>query len=227
MKRLFLLIIIFLFLITNYLFAHVKHYDKVKYLKYNLFLNNEQIGFHSLDFKKKNDIMEVIGSGSFKVSKLGIDLIKYTTNTQAIYKENQLIQFNSKTIQNDKVKFVKIKLEGKSLDIDGSSYKGKTDSDTMVSSLWNHAIVLKNKQISSISGRIIDQKVRFLGKKKININNKVFETLNFHIFSNDNKPMNKKKINIKIWYDIDTLIWVKASYEKMGHWEYRIKEIKY
>ncbi len=54
----------------------------------------------------------------------------------------------------------------------------------MISSLSNHEIVTKNKQISSESGRIIDQKVKFLGKKKIPINNTAFETLNFHIFSN-------------------------------------------
>ena len=97
----------------------------------------------------------------------------------------------------------------------------------MVSSWWNHEIVTKTKQISSVSGRIIDQKVRFLGKEKVIIDNKVFETLSFHIFSNDNKPMKEKKVNIKIWYDIETLIWIKASYDKLGKWEYRIADIKY
>ena len=88
----------------------------------------------------------------------------------------------------------------------------------MVSSWWNHEIVTKNRQISSVSGRIIDQKVKFLGKKEITIDNKIFKTLNFHVFSNDDKPMKDKKINIKIWYDIDTLIWTKASYQKLGNW---------
>ena len=36
----------------------------------------------------------------------------------------------------------------------------------MISSLWNHEIVTKDKQISSISGRINNQKVKFLGKSK-------------------------------------------------------------
>ena len=39
--------------------------------------------------------------------------------------------------------------------------------------------------------------------------------------------MDKKKINIKIWYDSDSLIWLKASYEKLGKWEYQLAEIKY
>ena len=227
MKKLLILIFTCLILFTNNSFSHVKHYNKVKYLKYNLYLNNELIGHHTFDFIKKNGMLEVNGTGSFKVSKLGIDLMEYTTSSQAIYKENQLLKFNSRTTQNDKKKYVKIELKENTLNIEGSSFKGETDTNSIISSWWNHEIVTKNKQISSISGRIIGQKVRFLGKKKIIIGDKVFETLNFHIFSNDNKPMKEKKLNIKIWYDVETLLWLKASYHKLGEWEYRISDIKY
>ena len=39
--------------------------------------------------------------------------------------------------------------------------------------------------------------------------------------------MKDKKINIKIWYNIEDLLWVKASYEKLGIWEYRLEDVKY
>ena len=227
MKKLYILIFIYLIFSTHNSLAHVKHYSKIKYLKYNVFLNNELIGYHIFNFIKEDEILKVNGEGSFKVSKLGINLMKYMTNSQAVYKDNKLLKFNSTTVQNDKKKYVKIKLEKNALNIDGSSFKGTTEPDTMISSWWNHEIVTKTKQISSVSGRIIDQKVRFLGKEKVIIDNKVFETLSFHIFSNDNKPMKEKKVNIKIWYDIETLIWIKASYDKLGKWEYRIADIKY
>ena len=151
----------------------------------------------------------------------------YKTVSQSIYKENQLIKFVSNTVQNDKEKYVKIELKKNNLIVDGSSFKGVIDKNILLSSLWNHEIVSKNKQISSISGRIIDQKVKFLGKKKIILDKKSFETLNFHIFSDNNKPLNEKKLNIKIWYDEKTLMWVKATYQKLGNWEYRIAEVKY
>ena len=227
MKKLFILIFIYLIFSTHNSLAHVNHYNKIKYLKYNVFLNNELIGYHIFNFIKEDEILKVNGEGSFKVYKLGINLMKYMTNSQAVYKDNKLLKFNSTTVQNDKKKYVKIKLEKNALNIDGSSFKGTTEPDTMVSSWWNHEIVTKNRQISSVSGRIIDQKVKFLGKKEITIDNKIFKTLNFHVFSNDDKPMKDKKINIKIWYDIDTLIWTKASYQKLGNWEYRIEEVKY
>ena len=227
MIRFFVLIYTCLILFAHNSSAHVKHYNKIKYLKYNLFLNNELIGHHVFDFKKKYEMLEVKGEGSFKVSKLGSELMKYISSSQAIYREDQLIKFNSRTTQNSKKKYVKVELKENTLNIDGSSFKGEANKDIMVSSWWNHEIVTKTKQISSVSGRIIDQKVRFLGKEKVIIDNKVFETLSFHIFSNDNKPMKEKKVNIKIWYDIETLIWIKASYDKLGKWEYRIADIKY
>ncbi len=68
------------------------------------------------------------------------------------------------------------------------------------------------------------QKVKFLGKKKIKLNQKVYNSLHLHFLSDDNKPLKKKKINLHVWYDTDTLVWLKMSYEKMGRWEYRLKK---
>jgi len=42
--------------------------------------------------------------------------------------------------------------------------------------------------------------------------------------SDDEKPLNKKKLNMHVWYDTKTLLWLKASYNKFGNWEYRLLE---
>ena len=226
MKRLFLLILIF-FLFNNKLYSHVTHYEKIKLLKYNIYFNDDLVGNHIFNFKKKGNKLEVSEKGFFKVSKFGIDLMKYETKSKSIYEGNQLIKYDSNTMQNDKEKFVSIKFSDNNLDIVGSSFKGKIEPKVPLSSLWNHELVKQNKQISSVSGSINNYKVKFLGKKKIFNKNKSYETLNFHIFSDDQKKMKDKKINIKIWYNIEDLLWVKASYEKLGIWEYRLEDVKY
>ena len=33
-----------------------------------------------------------------------------------------------------------------------------------------------------------------------------------------------KKLNTNIWYDEATFIWLKASFDKTGYWEYRLKK---
>ncbi len=227
MKKLFFVVFSILILFTNTLSAHVNHYSQIKYLKYNIYFNNVIIGYHTFDFTKKDQILEVKGEGRFKLTKLGIDVMNYKTHSRAIYKNNQLIEFKSETIQNDKKKYTNIKATDNSLKIQGSSFNGQTDKDSVISSWWNHEIVTKNKQISSVSGRVMDQKVKFLGKKKIIIKNKNYNAINFHIISDDEKKIDDKKLNIKIWYNSDNLIWLKASYEKFGTWEYRLEEVKY
>ena len=111
----------------------------------------------------------------------------------------------------------------KHFEIDGSSFKGSTASNSIVGSWWNHEIIKKNTQISAVSGRILPQKVEFLGKKELILFDKKYKALKFNFLSNDNKPINKKKINFNVWYDEKTLLWLKMSYEKFGKWEYRLK----
>ena len=111
----------------------------------------------------------------------------------------------------------------KMFDIDGSSFKGQTDSNNIIGSWWNHEIINKNVQISAVSGRILPQKVKFLGKKRIILFDRKYNALKFHFLSNDNEPLKKKKINFNLWYDEESLLWLKMSYEKLGKWEYRLK----
>jgi len=227
MKK-FLTIIVLCFSLFSYNFVsgHVNHYKNLKYLEYELFFNDDLIGSHAFNFSKKGDFLHVDTAGQFKVSKLGINLMKYQTNTKEIYENSQLVEFKSQTIQNDKKKYANLKFnkDENVFEIDGSSFKGKTEVSAIVGSWWNHEIIKKNKQISAVSGRVMPQKVRFLGKKKINLNNQEYNALHFHFLSDDDKPAQKKKINLHVWYDAETLIWLKMSYDKMGRWEYRLKK---
>ncbi len=225
-KSLTIIVLCFSLFFYSFVSSHVDHYKNLKYLEYELFLNDELIGSHIFNFSKKGDLLYVNTAGQFKVSKFGIDLMKYQTNTEEIYKNGQLLEFKSKTTQNDKKKYVNLKFNKKEnmFEVDGSSFKGKTETSAIIGSWWNHEMINKNKQISAVSGRILPQKVRFLGKKKVNLNNQEYNSLHFHFLSDDNKPAQKKKINLNVWYDVETLIWLKMSYEKLGHWEYRLKK---
>jgi hypothetical protein len=69
--------------------------------------------------------------------------------------------------------------------------------------------------------------VKFLGKQEIQIDKKDYKALHFHFLSDDSKPLKEKKLNIHVWYDADTLLWIKSSYAKLGQWEYRLKEVSF
>ncbi len=227
LKKLLIPIIIIFLTYTN-TFSHVDHYSNFKKIEYDLYRNNNLIGFHTFDFLRNNENLTVKSHVEFKISKLGIDLYRYKAISEENYKNMNFHSFKSQTNQNKKEKYVNISLDEfkNELIIDGSSYKGPASKEYIVGTWWNHEIVKAKAQISAISGRIIEQKVTFIGKETININGKDYQTLHFNFASSDETLPKEKKLNTDIWYDEKSLLWVKASFDKTGYWEYRIKKFE-
>ena len=227
MKK-YLLSIALIFIISLEINAHVDHYSKYNYLEYELFRNNKSIGYHKYNFKRNGTNLIIDNEVSFKISKLGVDLYKYYAKGVESYENGIFSGFSSETNQNKKEKYVNITVDhnDKNLIIDGSSFKGKVDKDLIVGTWWNHEIIEKKAQISAVSGRIIEQKVKFIGKEDIKIDDKVYKTLRFNFSSSDPSLSKDKKLNTDIWYEEKTFLWVKAAFDKTGYWEYRLKKVK-
>tara|TARA_E500000331_G_C17101273_1_gene645430 strand:+ start:188 stop:871 length:684 start_codon:yes stop_codon:yes gene_type:complete len=220
------LIFIVLLLLQTNSNAHVEHYDKLNSIEFDIYRNNKLIGSHIFSFQKENDLLLVKSEIKFEIKKLGIVLYKYNVKGTEYYKDGKLIKFDSKTNQNGKEKYVNLYSEEKELIIDGSSYKGKAPMSYLLGTWWNHSIVEAPAQISAVSGRIIKQKVTFLGKETLNIGNKTYESLHFNFSSSDPKLKKDKKLNTDVWYDEKSLNWIKASFNKKGKWEYKLVNIK-
>ena len=225
MKK-YILSIALIFLLSSNINAHVEHYTKYNLLEYELFRNNKLIGYHIYKFKRSGNDLFIDNEVSFKITKLGVDLYKYYAKGVEKYKNGVFSGFNSKTKQNKKEKYVNIKIDptDKNLIIDGSSFKGKVDKDIIIGTWWNHEIVQKKAQISAVSGRIIEQKVEFLGKEEVKIGDKTYKTLRFNFSSSDPSLSKDKKLNTDIWYEEGTYLWIKAAFDKTGYWEYRLKK---
>ncbi len=132
----------------------------------------------------------------------------------------------SNTNQNKKIKNTKITFnkEKDELTISGSENQLISPKEYPVGTWWNHEIIQAKAQISAVSGRIIDQKVTFLGKEKLNLYGKTYNSLRFNISSTDKNLKENKKLNIDVWYEEETYSWLKASFEKSGYWEYKLKK---
>jgi len=206
--------------------AHVQHYEDLNRIEFDIYRNNKHIGTHIFSFKKLEGQLAVESEINFEIKKLGIVFYSYHVKGTEIYKAGKLIKFNSKTNQNDKHKYVNLKLEDGEYTIDGSSYKGKASVAYVLGTWWNHSIVKAKAQISAVSGRIIKQKVTFLGKETIKFGDKSYNTLHYNFSSTDKKLKKEKKLNTDVWYDEKTLNWVKATFNKKGKWEYRLVVIE-
>jgi len=224
MKKNILSIILFL-IFTSQTFSQVQHYENSNLLEYELFRNNKSIGYHNYTFERKNDYLKVKSVIKFNITKLGVDLYNYDAVSQEEYKKNQLIKFSSKTNQNKKIKNTEINFDEKKnkLIITGSENQLTSPKEYPVGTWWNHEITQAKAQISAISGRIIEQKITFVGKENINLYGKSYKALRFNFSSSDVSLPDKKKLNTDVWYEEKTKIWLKAAFDKTGYWEYRLK----
>ena len=206
--------------------AHVTHYKDLKKIEFDIYRNNKHIGEHTFLFKTINEKTFVESKIKFEIKKLGVVLYKYNVEGTEVYKDQKLIKFNSKTNQNGKEKFVNLEADKNKYVIEGSSFKGNVPTRYLIGTWWNHSLIEAPAQISAVSGRIIKQKVTFLGNEEININNKKYKALHFNFSSSDASLAKNKKLNTDIWYEENSLNWIKATFKKSGSWEYRLRLIK-
>ena len=226
MRKYIYSIIILLF--ASKAFSHTNHYEGLKKIEMDVIRNGEVIGYSNYFFESSEQKMTVKNYTKFKVELLGITV--FTISSEAIekYENDKLIYFKSNTFQNEKEKYVNLKYNesSKKFIIDGSSYKGEASLDCIIGNWWNHKIFKSNKQISPLSGSIKEQVVTFVGKEKININNKEYLTEHFKLKSKDESLPDDKKLNFDIWYNPENKLIIKVSYSKMGNWEYRLKNFE-
>ena len=140
----------------------------------------------------------------------------------------KLISFNSKTLQNDKEKFVNLEFNKQTdkFDIQGSSYNGEASINNVIGNWWNHKVLQTNSQISPISGSIKEQVVTFIGKEKIELYGKTYEVDHFKLTSKDMTIPKDKRLNFDIWFDKENSLILKVAYSRLGNWEYKVKKFE-
>ena len=224
-KFLFFLIFLLTSLNSN---AHIAHYSNYNKIEMEILREGEVIGYNYYFFKKNGNETLVTNQIKFTVKLFGATIFEIEGYGEEKYIDGKLISFNSKTLQNDKEKFVKLELNQKTnkFDILGSSYNGEANSDNIVGNWWSHNILTTNSQISPISGSVKEQVVTFIGKEKINLYGKTYDTEHFKLNSKDLSLPKDKRLDFQIWYDKKNNIIRKVTYSRLGNWEYRVKNVE-
>ena len=115
----------------------------------------------------------------FSVKLLGATIFQVEGYGEEKYLKDQLISYVSKTLQNDKEKFVNLVFDKdqNKFYIKGSSYSGEASIDNIIGNWWSHKILQTDSQISPISGSIKEQIVTFVGKEKFNNMDKLMKLI--------------------------------------------------
>ena len=225
MKKFFILIII---LFSSNVLAHMEHYNKYNKIEMDIFRNGELIGYNYYFFTKKGNETTVTNQINFSVKVFGATIFQVEGYGEEKYLKDQLISYDSKTLQNDKEKFVNLVFDKdkNKFNIKGSSYSGEASINNIIGNWWSHKILQTDSQISPISGSIKEQVVTFVGKEKIQQYGKTYEVDHFKLNSKDMSLPKDKRLDFDIWFDKKNSMIIKVSYSRMGNWEYRLKNFK-
>ena len=226
MKK-FLLLIFFL----TYSFnseAHMAHYSKFNKIEMEILRDGEVIGYNYYFFKKDSGQTTVTNQIKFTVKLFGATIFEVEGYGEEKYIKDKLISFNSKTRQNNKEKYVELKLNEQTneYDIKGSSYTGKASVYNVIGNWWSHKVLQSKSQISPVSGSIKEQVVTFIGKEKIELYGKSYDVEHFKLTSKDMSTPKDKRLNFDIWFDKKNALILKVTYSRMGNWEYRVKNFE-
>jgi len=225
MKKFFILIIV---LFSSNVLAHMEHYNKYNKIEMDIFRNGELIGYNYYFFTKKGNETTVTNQINFSVKVFGATIFQVEGYGEEKYLKDQLISYDSKTLQNDKEKFVNLVFDKdkNKFNIKGSSYSGEASINNIIGNWWSHKILQTDSQISPISGSIKEQVVTFIGKEKIQQYGQTYEVDHFKLNSKDMSLPKDKRLDFDIWFDKKNSIIIKVSYSRMGNWEYRLKNFK-
>ena len=220
-----IIVILFLLIYSTNSIAHIGHYIKYKKIEMEIFRNGQLIGYNHYFFNRNGEETIVTNQIKFVVKLLGATVFQVEGYSEEKYFKDKLVSYNSKTLQNDKKKFVNLTFNQKikKFDIKGSSYNGEASTDVVIGNWWNHKVLQASSQISPISGSIKNQVVTFLGKEKIDLYGKTYDVDHFTLKSKDMSIPKDKRLDFDIWYDRKNLMILKVSYSRMGNWEYKLK----
>jgi len=220
--------IFLLFIFASQANAHTSHYAGIKVINMEIFKDGEVIGYSNYFFEHGKNTTEIKNYTQFKVKLFGVVIFSISSEALEKYKNDKLIYFKSNTFQNDKEKYVNLYYDQSKnkFIIDGSSFKGEANTDSIIGNWWNHKILKVEQQISPLSGSVKEQVVTFIGKENIELYGKNYLTDHFKLKSKNKDLPNDKKLDFDIWLDKKNNLIVKVAYKRMGKWEYRLKSFK-
>ena len=217
-----------IFLVSYILFptianTHVQHYKNLQRIEFDIYRNNDLVGYHKVNIKKKDDnTKEIITDILIEVKILGIKVHTYKSYGVETYKNEELIEFKSKTQDGSDNDYCNIKKIS-----DGKySFDGMTENKKYIYELtekfypalwWNHDSLLNNNYVLGQGCRNLKTKITFLNKETKKINDKN-EVVNFYNIKGDN-------LDINIGYTEKDLKWVDMKFTLKGDWEYKLKNL--
>ena len=221
MFRFYFLLIFFIFFSPN-LNAHIDHNKDLKKIEFDIYRNNEKVGYHKVIFTDKNGLKEISTDVFFDIKVLGVSIYQYHSIGKEIYKNNKLIEFKSTTKDGRDKDYCNINiLSNGEYNFDGTTegkfFKYSSKKDFSLGTWWNHDVLINNNFVLGQSCRSTETKVTFLNKEERVINNKKQIVQFFNVKG--------EGIDIKIGFTDNSFQWVSMDFTLKGEWNYQLRTL--
>jgi hypothetical protein len=221
MFRFFLVFIFKIFYSLN-LNSHIDHNKNLNKIEFDIYRNNEKVGYHKVTFSNKNGFKEVSTDVYFDIKLLGVSIYKYHSLGKEIYKDHKLIEFKSTTKDGNDKDYCNITMsKSGEYNFDGTTegkfFKYSSKKDFSLGTWWNHDVLINNNFVLGQSCRSTETKITFLNKEEKLINNKKQIVQFFNVKG--------EGIDVKIGFTDNTLQWVSMDFSLKGEWNYQLKNL--
>ena len=149
----YLIILIIFSLIADQAISKEIIIPKSNEIKFDIIRKNQNIGYHIITFKQKNDILNVNIEVNINVKIGFLSIYKYSHQNHEQWKNNKLYKISTNSFTNTKKKyFVKGSQQKDSFEFYGVDKKIITNSDIIPISYWNKEIVNRKVFLDSQKG---------------------------------------------------------------------------
>ena len=84
----------------------------------------------------------------------------------------------------------------------------------------------KKKYVNLIYDEVKEQSVKLIGKDEIVLNGKKYKLFKFNLKSTNQNLPKDKKLDFDIWLEPNEGLIFKVQYNRLGNWEYKIKNFE-
>lgn len=163
--------------------------------RFEVFLDNDPIGFHDFRLSSSGDTRELRGEARFRVKLLGLTLYDYSHSNLELWQHDCLAHIEARTDDNGEDLFVRGSSNGAGMLLQSSSGSRDMPGCIMSFAYWNPAILDQQQLLNAQTGEYLDIEVEPLGEQTLQLQGRAVPALHYRLRTNEN--------DIELWYSSD------------------------
>lgn len=199
-------------LLTVFLLAGISvdvHASEQRQWKFRVFLDDREIGYHTVRLSPEEEGRRISVEASFKVKVLFITAYRYEHQTEELWQGSCLADIDSSTNDNGKQLFVRA--DTNSSDFRLLTHNGRQDIDGCVRSFayWDPELLKSQRLLNTQTGEYQEVETMDLGNSPLEIDGRTVDARQYRLLTDD--------FSIDLWYTPDMDWLALQSMTDSGH----------